>query len=114
MNFSNRYPLISNILECYLRPDVDSYNLIITIHFIMKDSPAAMAEGLMKEFKVITEDNNLNESEILIEFNKEIPAINQLMTKENIHQVLNTLYEYVVYLYNIENFKGADKWSNSQ
>lgn len=110
MSLNNKYPLITNLLECYIRPEVDTYNWTITLYAVMKDSPAAMATGLVKEFESIVHDSSLSTADIAREFNKEVPDTHKIMTEQNVYQILTMLHEYVVYLYEVEGFKGNKKW----
>ena len=110
MLLNNKYPLITNLLECYIRPEVDTYNWMITLHAVMKDSPAAMAAGLVKEFDSIAHDSSFSAADIAREFNKEVPDTHKIMTEHNAHQILIMLHEYIVYLYEVEGLKGNEKW----
>ncbi len=108
--FNIKYPLLTNVLEAYLRPEVDSYNLITTLYIVMKSSPAAMAEGLVKELKQLVLEDKITDECIINEFNFEIPVNYQIMNHNNMRGLLLSLYEYVLFLYKTENFRGAKKW----
>lgn len=109
--FDSEYPLITNIFKAYIRPDVDTANLLITLHTVMKDSPPAMAMGLVEEFSRLTEDIEMNNADIVQQFNEEVPKEYRVMVGSNTRQLLRTLSEYVTYLYEIEGVRGSKKWA---
>jgi hypothetical protein len=100
--FRAGYPVIHNILDSTIRPDVDSYNLLEVLHRILLRAPADRAKALLDEFDRLWKDDSFADEELTEIFNLEVPAECALMHESTVRAVLFSLAGYLRYLYRHE------------
>ena len=96
------YPVIHNILDSTIRPDVDSYNLLLVLHGILLAAHPERAKALVAEFDQLWKDDSFSNDELTEIFNQEVPPECALMHETTVRAVLFSLAVYLRYLYRHE------------
>jgi hypothetical protein len=100
--FQAAYPVIHDILETTLRPDVDSYNLLEVLHRILLRAHPERAKVLVEEFDRLSKDDSFSAAELTAIFNQDVPPECALMQESTVAAVIFSLAEYMRYLYQHE------------
>lgn len=97
--FRAAYPVIHDILETTIRPDVDSYNLLEVLHRILLRAHPDRAKALVEEFDRLSKDDSFSAEELTEIFNQDVPPECALMHEATVAAVIFSLAEYLRYLY---------------
>ena len=96
------YPVIHNILDSTIRPDVDSYNLLEVLHRILLRAHPERAKALVAEFEQLWKDDSFSDEELTKIFNQDVPPECALMHESTVRAVLFSLAVYLRYIYGHE------------
>ncbi len=107
--FAASYPNIWNFLDSTLWPDVDSYNLFVMLHRVMKHGHPDGTAQLVEEFKRLSGDDRVDASRLADLFGRELPPIYQVVNIQNAKQMIYTLAEYLEYLRDVEGVRGTPR-----